>query len=238
MNRKRFALFVLTLWCAPLFGQGILGGNAKLGGNAIIGAATSAAPALLVHTSASAAAATITTSAINPTGAAVLVCVVGGEPGSGTLGCSDSSSNSWTACTAVSDSNGSHINLFYVLSPTTTSSQTFTGTTASGTLTGIMVSAYSVANALDHTCVSAATTTGTGQPGSITPSQTNDVFVTAGTCHGGTGSAYSVNSGFTILDTPSEFADAYQVYNSVSALNPTWTFTGSSFCASIQIAFK
>lgn len=206
--------------------------------------------ALVNHTAAFAATTTTTTSAVNMAGATLLVVGAGGDNASATFTFSDSSSNTWTKGTLLTDSTEfSALQLAYAVNPTVSGSQTFTVQASVGTVvvwvlgfSGTLTTASVFDAQNTHTTV-APTTTGT--PGSVTPAQSGEVFVTF-TTNQDSPSAISIGSSFNITDTNTNNAfnlgsAAYLVNSGSSAQNPTWTWTGNASTNDIlgvQAAFQ
>ena len=204
---------------------------------------------LVAHTSC-AAASGCTTSGVNTSGANLVVAVgTGCATTAPTI--SDSSSNSYSAAGSFQGA-GPGVEIFYVSSPTTSASQTFSINACNGSssFATLEITAWSGAlssSPLDQTNGgSTSSSVTTFQPGSITPSVSNALII-AGATTGQTasGSASSINSGFTISDQ-NGFSNAvnyagmmaYLVQSSAAAVNPTWTFPGSGPAAAAIASFK
>ena len=192
---------------------------------------------------------TFTTPAVDTTGATLIVVgftdyvAGGGTPGV----LSDSFGNTWTGLGATSASGGTIFTsqLYYCANPTVGAGHTFTDTGT--TRIGSMVVAFFTGNTatpLDgHT--GADTLSGaTEQPGSITPVANNELIITHS--NGWTnGTTATIDSSFTIIDQETGVASqsgasalAYLVQTTAGAVNPTWTWSGSTGVAATMASFK
>jgi hypothetical protein len=181
----------------------------------------------------------LTTSAINTTGADLIVVMQEGNAGISAM--SDSKSNSWIQA-PTSENTGPTLRILYAKNPTVGSGHTFTSN-PNGAVS-MAVAAFSGANLTSpfDTDSGAKQASGTTlQPGSITPSMDNELIV-FGTGDSWTGTA-SVDIG-SILDqgpfvsnTHFALAFAYQIQTSKTAINPTFTFSNAR-SAAIIAAFK
>lgn len=199
-----------------------------------------------------AGASTATTAAVDMTGATFLcVIAVGFYDGSNTVSVSSSPANTWSSYPALqSGGDNVQIQIFYVLNPTVSSTQTFT-TTVSASRLNAGVMAFGFAGVATSSADDGHVTHGAGGttnlPGSITPTVANDLFITG--CVSGltTGdSAIAINSSYNITDSTlggtSIFAEgaAYLISTDALAKNPTWTFTGNGGTGlyGVHAAFK
>jgi hypothetical protein len=175
-----------------------------------------------------------TSSAINTTGATVLVGIVLCN-GSSYSAPSDSNSNSWTQ--VEFDDNTAHGAIYLAYSPTVGSGHTFTNT-ASTSVCVLFVTAWT-GTALGSAALDKADGTGgascpSPSPGTDTPSKTSELVITGFVPVSSTAGVPSIAGGFTINDTASisggtiDMATATQIYNSGSALTPTWTCSGTA----------
>jgi hypothetical protein len=187
----------------------------------------------------------VTTAAVNTTGANFLVMVCGQYGGSAQTP-SDSLSNTWSSRTLY-NSSATSLQLFYT-GPTATvgASQTFTcsgGGTAYPALavaafSNVAMTPYDVENG--HGTSSAASTV---QPGSITPGVANELVI-SGFTSDGTQSSISVDSSLTITDsflgsgTSVCISLAYIVQSSATAVNPLWTGSTSNDLIANIASFK
>lgn len=181
---------------------------------------------------------TATSSAIDTTGASLIVVHLSWVSASITL--SDSKSNTWTALTQQT-SNGSS-RLYYCASPVSGSGHTFT-ITGSGNLYFVLsAAAFSGTHATtpfdsENGASTGAFTSGC-DAGSVTPSAVGELMVTG--YHSEAGSAtppYTITGGggYTIINqvamSPGTYyggAIAYLISTGVSALNPFWNNSSST----------
>jgi hypothetical protein len=211
-----FAASTLGAQMLPLPG---LGGT-HVGGSKV--------PALISHTINSSSASTVTTDAINTTGATLLVVVV--NCWLGTLNAPTSSpANTWSVLYSAGGGTG----YYYSLSPVTSASQTFSVVNSgSGYNHTIAVMAFNGVSVLDTSAASTDT-----QPGSITPAANGELLISMA---GGfaTPVAPTVNSGFTILDSGNYVttSTAWQVQGTAAPINPTWTWDDEGYGRSVMIA--
>jgi hypothetical protein len=186
---------------------------------------------------------TATTSAVNTTGANLIVIQASNYAVQAAPTITDNKSNTWTALTAQA---GSVVRgtLYYCLNPTVGSGHTFTITSTGGypSLSILAFSGVATTSAFDVQNGSTASSSTTVAPGSITPSAANELVITGV----GTQSAAvsSVGSGFTIGSTAnwsaSQFGSslAYLIQTTATAENPTWTMSGSATLSAEIASFK
>lgn len=191
--------------------------------------------ALVAHTGA-----VHTTSALNTTGANLIV-VVAAYDSAATL--SDSLGNTWNGLTAYSHGSDNYTKIWYCYAPTVGSAQTFTLSISYGYLA---VAAFSGATTTPFDIENGAYTTGgvSLQTGSITPSIDNELII-SGLCFGGNSSAPSVDSGMTITDSTTASQNvsyggalAYKIQTTAAAINPTWSWTTSEANSVAIASFK
>jgi hypothetical protein len=185
------------------------------------------------------AAAAGTTSAIDTTGADLLVAVVsdGASPS-----ISDSKGNTWIGLTEQNQFTINYGRLFYCQGGTVGSGHTFTGSGSISVLafSGSASSPFDVENG----------TAASGQfinPGSITPSQANDILIAAVTTHTqATLISLAIDQGYTLGSIiqgagggPRGAALAYFIQTTAAAKNPQFNWTGSpTFITGEAAAFK
>lgn len=184
-----------------------------------------------------------TSSAINTTGANLIVTIEADYQASTSASTSDSKSNSWSHGTTQSISGQGRGRLSYVLSPTVGSGHTFTYAGGYGSLEVMAFTKGGGAPVLDQQ--SGATSTGsTAQPGSITPTVSGALII-AGLSYTGV-AAVSINNSFVIPSggqqtfvsaTAFGSAIAYLVQTTAAAINPTWTADGGNLVA-VLASFK
>ena len=204
------------------------------------------APSVVCHTTAGTTSnsANLTTSAMNCTGVKVFVAAVSAVGGSyATNVLSDSQGNTWTRLTEIADG---YPQVFYAVSPSVGSSQTFTvlgGVPGNGMQ--IAVAGFNNVSSMDvHNGTNLYSSATTQQPGSITPSQNGELLVTI---YEGllldSSTTLAVNSGFTMLDNSNNgygggsnyTALAWQVQATAAAINPTWSGIGFYYRTAIAI---
>lgn len=194
---------------------------------------------LVINTIAqSGAGGTITTGAINTTGANLIIIFT--ESIGGAL--SDSKSNTWSNPVNVVIS-GVTLGCYYCLTPTVGSGHTFT---CSGSFPAIAVAAWSgaaAASVLDQTNSDNSATPGTTkQPGSVTPTQDNELLMYAVAQQITT--TVSVNIG-AMLDQAAliggqafSLADAYQIQTTATTRNPQFSWSGAQTTSAAIMTFK
>ena len=189
----------------------------------------------------------VTTDAIDTTGATLLVIVLGYFDSTPTI--SDSKGNTWTALTNSDGPLSSNCQIFYVANPTVGSGHTFTNGTASS-FSSILVSSWSgvaTTTPFDQQNQNTGTAVTTVTTGSITPGENNELVI-AGLCLrdiGVTGDTVTIDGGFTISNqVPGvgsnnlEGAMAYLVQTTAAAANPAWSWTNSDSAAAAIASFK
>jgi hypothetical protein len=205
------------------------------------GSSGSSSPTLIAHTNAHGpSGAGVTTTAINTTGANVIVVFVDQVYGSPAT-ISDSQGNTWRTLT-----NNGYGAAFSCLSCNVSSSHTFSESSNASPypmIVAVLAFAVSGTAGIDDSSSNVAYGQSSLQTGSITTTVSGDLLVTAvgGWC---TLSSMSVNSGFTIVETSQDtanacFADAWQVQSAAGAINPTWTgWTGPDRMSAAAWGFK
>jgi hypothetical protein len=175
----------------------------------------------------------VTTSAMNTTGANFIVVAASSTANIGTL--TDSNSNTWTTLTQYGPSgHGAGMRLFYSFNPIVSPAQTFT---FSGTTPGyptIAVAAWSgvAASPFDaQNGSSAASGAGTYQTGSITPSANGELLISA--IGESSTSPDTIDSSFTVIEHQNQWGGgslagfgislAYLVQGTAASVNPSWT---------------
>jgi hypothetical protein len=193
---------------------------------------------------------TVVTSAIDTTGANLLVVGVGNlAGGTGTL--TDSKGNTWTALTTYATSGAGQATIYYAKNATVGSGHTFTFTTTS-TYPSIFVAAFSGANTTSPFDVQngnagggSCNATGSGgvtcATGNITPAVNNEVWVSLVqfTSNGNTASPTNgtlINSAMGGGGASFAGALSYKVQTTAATVQETWSVAGSSLTASVAIA--
>lgn len=198
-------------------------------------------PSLIASTQQGGSPNTVTTSAIDTTGANFIVVNAGYYPGS-VPALSDSKSNTWAPLTA--QINAGIVNrLFYCFNPTVGSGHTFT-LAGSTTFPSIQVDAFDNMGSGSFDVENGTTFTNqiTVQPGSVTPSQANTLVIAGIGFETNSGGAVSVDGGFTANTSPQVPGSneggsiAYLVLSSIAAQNPTWNLTNNSGFVGATIA--
>lgn len=182
-----------------------------------------------------------TTSAINTTGANLIVLVLSSQGAvMGTF--SDSQGNTYINVTDEPASSGSS-QIWYCSSPSTSASHTFTVSGANlFAWMGVMVfSGAKSTSAADQHNVNRGSGT-TIQPGSVTGTQ-SPCLVIASVCTEAAGTL-SIDSSFAITDQKALVgsvnytgAAAWLVQPTATAVNPTWTSTSSASLSATQVTF-
>lgn len=203
--------------------------------------------ALLSHaTGAAAGAIGVTTSAIDTTGATLIVVGMQNIAADDTGFLSDSAGNTWTYTTSLACGSSRFVQFAYCINPTTSATHTF----SIGALAFFPVIVVGAFNSTPGSSFDAVTTgnaaaspTTTVAAGSITPANANNLLVTF---MGGDpiGSA-SADSGFSSVDQILKAgghqggAMAYLIQSAATAQNPTWTVgSQDAVIGAQQIAFK
>lgn len=188
----------------------------------------------------------VTTDAIDTTGADLLVLCLAWFSTEPTV--SDSKSNTWTQGTSVYSSGNLRYRLYYAKNATVGSGHTFTAT-QSGSYLSVSVSAWSgsdLTSPLDQTNGNGGNAASLSA-GSVTPTEDGELIVAGwGNFNNGQPNSPSVNSGFTLLDSaPSQFSSggfgnthAYLIQSTAAAVNPTLSWTGGDTCAAAIATFK
>ena len=180
-----------------------------------------------------------TTSAINTTGADLIVLVVAG--GSFTLTATDSKSNTWTGLTQRHHTSDNDGRLLYCYAPTVGSGHTFT---APHTYETVAVLAFSGAKTSPFDTENGNIGSSPLSTGSITPSEDNCVVV-AGFGLGGNCNTFSIDGSFTGLTSNTAVsgstygaAIAYLIQTTAAAANPALTYSGGGGGNAMIASFK
>ena len=251
MRRVLALAGLLALWCLPAFAQVGL----PWPGPGTAHSAGGGSPWTLTAHGAVAGAASGTTSALNTTGAKLFVIVIGCYEGGGghcdqtNTNVSDSSGNTYTRVATGAVLNTFDFEIYYKISPTTSSTETFSFTCGGiNCFAAMEVQAWTEAGTptfdtgIDSFGSASASSTTTG---SITPSVNNALVVSGAVYDATSGSSFSVTGGFTISDqqalvpsTNEGGAAGYLLQSTAAAANPTWSATtGTTFIAGIA-SFK
>ncbi len=190
--------------------------------------------------------ATITTPAVNTTGATLLVVSTQGFATTSAL--SDNMGNTWHTLPAYGVASGSGFTqIWYAYNPITSSTQTFTAAGGGGQYPSIDVTAWSGTATSSSVLESYDGNTNTGgdtiQPGARGALNVGDLIVTTYTGDASHNS-FLVDSGFTISNTESnantsmDGVMAYLLATSTSTVDPTWTASGGTKNSSALAVFK
>ncbi len=187
----------------------------------------------------------ITTSAIDTTGANLLVAVLVSYNGSSGNLQSDSKSNTWTALTAQTQAGSSQVQMYYC-SPAgkVGSGHTFTFNGSSSFYASAYVAAFTGSAAAPFDVQNGATnTSATMSPGSITPAFSDELVISGISMH--LSSAPTVDASMTVLNSNGFLSGnyfgggmAYKIQTAAAAINPVWTMTSSDKTACVIASFK
>lgn len=190
-----------------------------------------------------------TSGAISTTGATLLVAAAGYTAASSIAfpNISDNQSNNWGLPYIPGNNGGSNtgtIALWFVSSPTTAASHTFTcGGSGFESLCVAAFSGTPTTFTVDSPGASSGATGTSLQAGSVTPSVDNSLLIAALAFR--VAATVSIDSGFTITDQ-NPFSSgvavgtalAYLIETSAAAQNPTWSWTGSAIANAILVSFR
>ncbi len=189
---------------------------------------------------------TTTSSAINTTGANLIVVSIADYGVATAAVLSDSQGNTWTGLTARSTS-GARVKIYYCYNPTTSASHTFTAT-GTGIYVALSALAFSGSDATPFDVENGTTgASGTSKAtGSVSPSLDNELIITSGGwSNAGQPTSLSINSGFTISQqavnvsgTAFGLGTAYLIQTTKGAVNPTWSWGSTSEHAFEIATFK
>lgn len=204
-------------------------------------------PSLIAHTIKGSNGSSVTTNAIDTTGANFIVLVLSSGNGGTAATISDSNSNTWTSLTVYADLFRS-IAICYCYAPTVGSGHTFTGSLAGKNSMAVAAFDNIASSPFDVENGNVGTTFGTNTPlptGSVTPSQANSLLIAGLMVDDGNGADISIDSDFTISDSlkgsavegggPS-CALAYKILTSSAVTNPSWTLSSNPAVADAAIA--
>jgi hypothetical protein len=198
---------------------------------------------LIAHVEAKNDASHVDSSAIDTSGADLLVFVLADYRAVAVGTVSDSKSNTWTQALTYNDGSASRVTLYYSR-PTTVGSGHIFSYTTSPTLSypSICIAAFSgsVASPLDQSAGNTTAGATSLAPGSVTPTETNELIVAA--LSWGDAINTVAMTGYTVYQQNYDTLVGslgsglgWKVQTSISAENPTWTW-GSSAHASAGIA--
>jgi hypothetical protein len=183
--------------------------------------------ALIAKTSASGNGVTVTTTAIDTTGANAIILAISAGGGTGSTP-TDSKGNTYVGLTQYQ--NGSFVQIWYCQNPTVGSGHTFTENAGGGSFPAIAVMAWSdmsVSSLYDGQENGAGGTS--GATGSITPTVDNCLIVSALTMQD-TVDSFAINNGFTVQEhIPLIGGVSYGIglatleQGAAAAISATWT---------------
>lgn len=185
----------------------------------------------------------ITTGTIDTSGADLLIALIADYNVNATT-LSDSKSNSYTSSISKIQA-ATEAQLYYKTSPTVGSSHSFTASSTAG-YPSICASSFSGAGAspFDQSSTAGASGVTSLATGSVTPSEDNELIV-ASIAWQNSITGLAIDSSFTIIEEQSVTpainfgsAIAYLIQTSASAVNPTWSWTGSVNAAVLIATFK
>lgn len=181
---------------------------------------------LINHTAKEGSSVTVTTNAIDTTGATLIVVVLA-TGAQALVSITDTGNNLWYYNDHFQQST-QDIAFAFCVNPVTNASHTFTLTQAFPSVAVLVFSGNAAGS--EKTTASGANST-TVTPGSITPAE-DDALLIAGFC-GGAATTQSISGGFTISDqiggsSGQRVAAAYLIQTSKTAANPTWTNSASA----------
>lgn len=187
---------------------------------------------------------TVTTDAIDTTGASLIVVGVHWFDFGEAPSLTDSASNSWTGLNTGGAASSPQTKIYYKAAPTTSASHTFTASSTGGsypTLT-VLVLSGTASSPFDQQSTGSATST-TVQPGSVTPTEDNEIVIVIYS-NNQTG-GMTVNGGFTESNDVEASGGAhvggmmaYLIQTTAAAANPTGTVGSSEALAASSATFK
>ncbi len=183
----------------------------------------------------------VTTGGKNTTGSSLLVIMVAGLTGK-TPTISDSKGNSWSPLTGqdtISAGGNGKGQLYYSIPISVGASHTFTAS-QTGSFPSIFVLAFSggaTSGVFDVQTGAVGNAVGTLAGGTITPGSNNEVVISGNQT---SLNAPTVDSGFTLQESASTLGGlafgggiAYKIQTTATAVNPTWTLSGSGGNAAV-----
>jgi len=193
----------------------------------------------------------VTSPAINTTGATLLVvtanCFVCYSTNSTTAPTDNKSNTTRWLVTGLfnAGSNFGNTMIWYFWNPNVGAGHTITWNAGGTTFAGVTFAAYSgvqiSSNPLDQVSAGSAGAATTCSPGSITPSSSTELIVTV-LSPGSLTSSYLINSSFTISGTIAfnssvNFPEATAYRLASAAVNPQWSWTGSQAAPCTMASF-
>lgn len=199
---------------------------------------------LIANTSAGGSSSTVTTGAIETTGADLLIVVVGRYQAESAASLIDSKGNSWTELTQSEEVGSARCSIFYCQGGTVGLNHTFTyeGTSV---YVSVAVAAFSgsAATPFDQENGASSPSTNSLATGSITPSEDNELVIAGFSSN--SGETISINASMTITDQEPyvggnsfSVALAYIIQTTAGAINPSWSWTSTAAAAARIASFK
>lgn len=202
-------------------------------------------PSLVSHVKASSTGSSVTTGAIDTTGATLLVVLVSAyQHAPGTV--SDSKSNIWQTLTRRNGTNAD-IQLYYAYNPTVGSGHTFSvsGSSYPSLFAAAFDGTVTTSAVFDQESGAGKTDNTHSTPGSITPAGSGELFITGAGAANSNSLSFAASGGFTpnideqdLGSTYTGGALAYLVNTGSGAENPTWTVTNGDGPSSAMACFK
>ena len=192
---------------------------------------------------------TVTSAAIDTTGANLITVCVSSYQTNPAPTLTDNKSNTWTGLTVREQATAARIRIFYCFNPTVGSGHTFTATNSpTASFPTLIVHAWSGAATSPFDQENGNTSPGIGptSSGSVTPTENNELIITA-VSQGGASvtNQTSIDGGFTMSGNVSRLAGnhqagaaAYLIQTTAAAANPAWTHGGSGATAVAIATFK
>jgi hypothetical protein len=189
---------------------------------------------------------TVTSAAIDTTGADLLVLALSWYDAEAAPTISDSETNTWTALTARDGNHsGAAVQFYYVEAPAVDGSHTFSANGAGhfGSIAVLALSGAAASSAFDVQNGATTASAATLQPGSVTPGEDNELVV----CALGSSQALTETIGDSFTkEEDVEYAGSnhmgvalsYKIQTSAGAENPTWTFGATAQGAAAIATFK
>lgn len=202
---------------------------------------------LVTSTFKSGYASAVTTSALDTTGADLIVVQsFAGYANSTPPVITDSKGNTWTKLTPQNDAVPCCMVFYYCSNPTVGAGHTFTGTCTGNQNQNIAVQAWSGSAASPFDVQNGLANGGyvgssTIQAGSITPSVNGELIVAGcGSYNYDQSGSATINDGFTVVgsDYTGASGNAYFVQTTAAAINPTWTWHDFYIGIAVIASFK
>lgn len=190
--------------------------------------------ALIAHTTKVSQSGGGTSSAIDTTGANLLIVHLGCFETGGAGVVTDSKLNTWAQLTTQSQSGACMSVLYYAKNPNVGSGHTFT--VANSVFNAFCVATFSNCDTVSPFDVQNGASTASGSPpqsvGSVTPTVNNELIVCGISEYNGFVGAFSIDAGFTIIDAV-PFSNgvnfgstlAYLIQTSSAAVNPAFNWS-------------